>query len=679
MTKKAKLISYFLILTLVIFAGFFSLAPNAQAQEYVCTRNGQVLPNTVNEEFCKNNGGSWDIVSTTPPTSQNTAQNNNSSGLAAHIPGCMLITGDFDDCLVKISYYAFYSVPSFLLALSAKFLNIVIPLALSSVMYTSSSFIPEAWVIVRDLSNIFFIFILLYIAFQTILGLGGHGGGPKKMIAQVIIMALLINFSMFFTKIIIDSSNILALVFYNRISVETKEGGQERPYLKTTDSSQTGVVEKDISGALVSSFDITRLMSDDFYDQVTKRTRVFSAVGLTSYTAAGAVGGSFIPIVGTGIGAAAGAASYFLSYAFSGDQIPPGLLIGIILVTGSIMLYAAYSFLLAGIAFVGRLIELWILIIFSPFAFMSSVVPKLSHIDGVGWESWLKRLLSTAFMAPIFMFFLYIIFKIIQIDIFKSLTLRTMDQQETTETIVLIALSAIVILVLLKKAVAYAKKGGGELGEAMLKGLKSVGGLAGGAVLGTTVGLTASAGRQTFGRVATELSELRGLKDAASQKGLKGALARGTLGTTRTLSGASFDARGIPGAGKVLGAAGFAKGAGLVKKQEGGFAKDLENKAKRQEAFADSLKVGDLERERRGISAEQTETESNTRKDDYRKTIEEGALSMLPSNKMAAIRIKDAKKRKLKKLQDAAIALAEGGGNEKKAEGATDNTEETHH
>lgn len=73
--------------------------------------------------------------------------------------------------------------------------------------------IVNTWVKVRDLFNITFIFILLYTAIRTIIG--SASVNTKKMIANVIIAAILINFSLFITRIVIDAGNILAIGFYN--------------------------------------------------------------------------------------------------------------------------------------------------------------------------------------------------------------------------------------------------------------------------------------------------------------------------------------------------------------------------------------------------------------------------------------------------------------------------------
>jgi len=89
--------------------------------------------------------------------------------------------------------------------------------------YVDLGAIQDAWVIIRDLSNMFFIFIMLYIAIATVLQLSSFN--MKQMLGTVMLAALLINFSMVFAKVIIDSSNIIALEFYEKIVSEANDKG----------------------------------------------------------------------------------------------------------------------------------------------------------------------------------------------------------------------------------------------------------------------------------------------------------------------------------------------------------------------------------------------------------------------------------------------------------------------
>lgn len=84
--------------------------------------------------------------------------------------------------------------------------------------------IGAVWTALRDVANLGFLFILVYIAVRTILGLDSQG---QKQVVMVIIIALFINFSAFFTKIVIDAGNSVTTIAYNQISFEAgaRDGG----------------------------------------------------------------------------------------------------------------------------------------------------------------------------------------------------------------------------------------------------------------------------------------------------------------------------------------------------------------------------------------------------------------------------------------------------------------------
>ena len=97
-------------------------------------------------------------------------------------------------------------------------LDAAIVLSLDSNLINSLTAINDGWGLVRDVCNMFFIFILLYIAIATILQATTFNW--KKTLGNLIIAALLINFSLFFTKVIIDISNVFAVTFHNSMKVE---------------------------------------------------------------------------------------------------------------------------------------------------------------------------------------------------------------------------------------------------------------------------------------------------------------------------------------------------------------------------------------------------------------------------------------------------------------------------
>ncbi len=452
----------------------------------------------------------------------------------------------YPGCFIEAAYGIFYVIPSFLLWASAYFFNVLISITLGSNLLANSNFLIDAWGVVRDISNIFFILILLYVAIQLILGLGGHD--VKKMIAKVVVIAILINFSMFFTEIIIDTSNVLALVFYNQLVVGNKVAGE----VKDNYPSVTG--EKDVAGAMVGSFDPTKTLTDDFFNG----TKEVVAFGQT--------------------------------FKNTNSPVAPGIIIGVTIISGLIMGFAAYCFFLAGLAFVGRLIELWVLVIFSPFAFISSTVPFLSSIEYAGWGSWFKRLLKTAFMAPFFMFFMYFIFLLVAQNPFKDIA---KNSGGSITTILLVVIPALVILLLLKQATKVAKEGSGQLGEMVVKAGKSVGGLVGGIALGAATGGAAVAARATIGRAGHAAANSQWAKrwESSYFGGEAG------MSVLKKVGSASYDVRAAKIGGKSLASTGLKVG----EAQKGGFTKIREEDVKKRQKREKEIEVGEDEKLMQGV------------------------------------------------------------------------------
>ncbi|OGI85585.1 hypothetical protein A3A05_01020 [Candidatus Nomurabacteria bacterium RIFCSPLOWO2_01_FULL_41_12] len=459
-------------------------------------------------------------------------------------------------CVVQFSYIIFYTIPAYLLWAAAQFFNVLIFITLGSQLLDQATFISAGWKIVRDLSNIFFILILLYIAVKTILGIGGSE--VKKIIVNVIITALLINFSMFMTKVVIDTSNILALVFYNKLEVKTVDSnGQPVSIAHDPILASTFGVEKNIAGAMTAAFDPTSLLTADFFRKAGEQC---SGIPGTSCT--------------------------------PGSPSAP-ILIGITIVAGTLMFFAAYSFFVAGISFVGRLIELWVLIIGSPFAFMSFSLPILAGVEYVGWDSWHKRLLKVSFMAPIFMFFMYFIFLLLQQG--NPFGNVITSNGGVINTILLVVIPTIVILTLLLKATEFAKKGGGKLGEFASTAGKMIGGLAVGAATGGTA-LALRAGVGGVGGWAANKAASRanrlGLNKMASGLTSVGALAQRS----------SFDIRGVKIGGQTLASA---TGIPMGEAQKGGIAQARKDKVEKRMKRAEMLKMREDEGLKQALNKEE--------------------------------------------------------------------------
>src|SRR6185369_3602202 len=97
---------------------------------------------------------------------------------------------------------------------AAYFFDWSISLSLNGTAY-ALDFVSQGWTTARDIGNMAFLFILLYIAFKIMFE--AETNETVHMLVVVIVIALLVNFSFFFTRLAIDAGNILAIQFYNAI------------------------------------------------------------------------------------------------------------------------------------------------------------------------------------------------------------------------------------------------------------------------------------------------------------------------------------------------------------------------------------------------------------------------------------------------------------------------------
>nr|MBD3359316.1 hypothetical protein [Candidatus Buchananbacteria bacterium] len=79
--------------------------------------------------------------------------------------------------------------------------------------FIDNPYVNEGWVILRDLVNMFFILGLLFIAFVTVLKIEKYQW--NKLLARLLIMAILVNFSKTICGLIIDFFQVLMITFVN--------------------------------------------------------------------------------------------------------------------------------------------------------------------------------------------------------------------------------------------------------------------------------------------------------------------------------------------------------------------------------------------------------------------------------------------------------------------------------
>jgi len=392
--------------------------------------------------------------------------------------GCGLNPLTWHKCIVSWIYYLIFIPISAFARLAAHILDFFIYYSTNSDSYTHT-FVEKGWGAIRDIANIFFIVALLYVAIKTILSM--NVSNNKRLVGTIILVALVINFSLFTTKVVIDASNVLAKIFYNNIT-PIGSNGQDI-------SNEEG--EKSISLGLVKEFNPQKIFAKNNFS-IEKNIGTFAFL-------------------------------LFLSILMMG--------------------YMIYIFFSIAFLFLARVVSLWIAMIFSPIAFASLTIE--ADMGGFGFKKWWSELLKVAFLAPIFIFFLYIIILFGDLkSIVKYGNTNTIIEVNDFQTYMGVLIPFIIIFALLMKAKKLAVEYSGEMGQAITKAGAMVGGLA----LGAVTGGAAMIGSSTIGKYASKVANNDELKEKAAA-GNRGAQRK--LALANSVASKSFDFRQT-GAGKML-------------------------------------------------------------------------------------------------------------------------------
>lgn len=255
-----------------------------------------------------------------------------------------------------------------ILSLSAWFLNIVgILLNISVILtlnikqiYQATPAIGQLWLVIRNISSMFIIFALLWASIATILDVGKVN--IKDLVKRIFIAGMLINFSLFFTKVLIDGSNLISLQFYRAIVPRSIE----------LDLKNKGITE------IFTGFGTDGGLSDAFMYNL-KITKIFDVKNNKPLLSADGGGPFFKIIVAT----------------FAGSVL---------------MILASLSFLAASIAFIIRLVMLLLLMAFSPIYFIGNIFPSLASNTSKKWADLFEQ--QIVFM-PVYFLFMYVALRFI--------------------------------------------------------------------------------------------------------------------------------------------------------------------------------------------------------------------------------------------------------------------------
>lgn len=113
----------------------------------------------------------------------------------------------------------------FLIFIMGKFATLATNLVVMAAHFENFTTLPaikEAWTVVRDLANMFFIVILLLIAFGTLFRIEAYSW--KKLLPKMILAAVLINYSRAIIGVLVDASQIVMLTFAEAIAAAADVG-----------------------------------------------------------------------------------------------------------------------------------------------------------------------------------------------------------------------------------------------------------------------------------------------------------------------------------------------------------------------------------------------------------------------------------------------------------------------
>jgi len=195
--------------------------------------------------------------------------------------------------------------------------------------YLDGEAVTVGWVMVRDIVNMFFVLILLIIAFGTILGVEQYEW--KKMMVKFVMAAIMVNFSRIICGVFIDFAQVFMTTFVNGVAATA-------------------------GGNLINMFGLDKILS------------LNSSVGTTDIRQ--------IPILVAAI-------------------------FGLFLSTIMAFVLGAYLVML-----LIRMVVLWVLIILSPIAFVTSVLPQSQKYS----QRWWSEFGNHVMVGPVIIFFVWLSF-----------------------------------------------------------------------------------------------------------------------------------------------------------------------------------------------------------------------------------------------------------------------------
>lgn len=399
-----------------------------------------------------------------------------------------VVSGIFD-LLARPAATLFFMINGLILFISGVFLNATVwatVIKMSDVINANTggvSFVLSAWEVIRDLINIFFIFGLIYTAINIMLF--NLNSTNQRQLVRIMVAALLINFSFFFTSLAIDISNKITLEIYTGMGRCAEIGA--------------GSGWDDFTGGGLSTCFMNNLgLSTAFAGSSSTLTNVFdNVVGAMTQE-------SYVTIF-----------------------------------NAIFMLIAAFVFFIVSFTLIARFVTLIFLLITSPVMFLSFILPSFSNLTSI----WVSKLYGNVLYAPILFLFIAISSSFLE-TIKTTLAITTTGGSlasfgtEKTGDGINIFFGYVLAIAFIMGSVIAAKKASaaGGFGGAFKTFSQKAGNM--------TFGSSAAMLRGTAGRAGRAITQMEGLKESARKGNV---LSKATLKFSDKAANSSFDTRNLGG------------------------------------------------------------------------------------------------------------------------------------
>ena len=278
-------------------------------------------------------------------------------------------------------------------------MGVLVGIAMYHTVLEAGSYINQlgavrtAWEMFRDLGNIILIFGFIAIGIATILDNASYGA--KKALPKLLIVAVMLNFSLFAAEFIVDTGNMFATQFYTQIN-----GG-------SIPAAGISLSNEPISHILMNSLRLTTV-----YPSVSKSA--------------------------PSTGSSNNQQHWFITF-----------MLGIVL-------FIITAFVLGAIAImlITRFVILIFLLIVSPIGFIGLAgIPLISSYG----KKWWSALTNQTLLAPVLLLFLLVALKLIQSLPLSNSSIAVATQQNNTGDIASILLNFTIVIGLMLAAIIISK------------------------------------------------------------------------------------------------------------------------------------------------------------------------------------------------------------------------------